>query len=95
MSTPVPIVTVSRYTVSCLPIDHRDRRHFEIHVSQRRDGRWSVGDFFDFFDPDGDRHEEAWPMSETEALEVARRIAPQLVVKGSTVADVLARGGGQ
>lgn len=95
MSTPEPIVTATRYSVSCLPISHRDRGHFEIHVQRRRDGRWSVGDFFDYFDPDGKRHEEAWPMSEDDAFELAKRLAPQMAVNGRTVADVLARRGGQ
>jgi len=95
VSTPEPVVTVSQYTVSCLPSDHPEQHHFAVVVRSRGDGRWTVSDGFDYFAPTGEYSADPWPMSENDALELAKRIAPTMVVQGHTVAEALARGGGQ
>ncbi|MEU6582835.1 hypothetical protein [Nocardia sp. NPDC046763] len=90
---PEPIVTATMYAVSCLPIDHPDNPHYRVAVRRRSGGQWVVSDGFDFYDPTGAPSAEPWPMERGDALELAKRIAPKLVVNGRTVTDVLARGG--
>ncbi|MEU6582774.1 hypothetical protein [Nocardia sp. NPDC046763] len=93
--TPAPTVTTAEHTVSCVPFGHPNRRHLEIKVRQRRDGRWNVSDGFEFYDPSGQPSDEPWPMDEAEGLELAKRLAPAMTVEGCTVADELGLWGGQ
>lgn len=98
---PPPSVIVIRYDVSCLPEGHRDRHHFTIQVRYCGRDKWQVTDIYgDDYDADGvhayDRSRPV-PLERTRfdhdtALALAQRIAPQMVVNGRTVADVLANG---
>jgi hypothetical protein len=42
MSTPEPTAMATKYDVSCLPVDHRERIHFTLYVEWRGDDRWAV-----------------------------------------------------
>lgn len=104
ISTPDPIVTVSRYDVSCLPAGHRDYGHFLIEVDRYTGDRgelWTVRDADGRYNVDGNPGGTVLIpgadelMTVETALALAQRLAPTLVVNGRTVADVLARGGGQ
>lgn len=95
MTTPEPTVIISQYTVSCLPIDHPERRYFEMYVSQRRNRGWYVMDGFYYFTPTGESTREPSPMPQGEALELAKRLAVLMTINGWTVADVLTRGGAE
>ncbi|MFF0546978.1 hypothetical protein ACFYTF_29490 [Nocardia thailandica] len=93
MAVPDPTVTVTEHTVSCLPIDHRDRRYFEVQVKRHRSGNWYVTDSFEFYGAAAERRSMPALMTEPEAIAVARQIAPAMVVNGHTVAAALAAGG--
>lgn len=53
MRIPDPIVTTTRYEVSCLPADHPWRRHFTITVEYRSDGQWVSSEGGAFLAADG------------------------------------------
>lgn len=94
------------YAVSCLPPEHRDAYHFTIHVEWRNKDLWCVKNGAYCYDRDGVEEYESNPSSRTdefkqrfrfpldEALEIAKRVAPQMTVNGRSVQDVLAWGGG-
>lgn len=42
MTTPEPIVQVTKYTVNCLPEDGIDSHVFQLTVEYRGNGRWGV-----------------------------------------------------
>ncbi|WP_405137447.1 hypothetical protein [Nocardia sp. NBC_01388] len=105
--SPEPVVTVTRYEVSCLPEEHRDRRSFSMSVAYRGGEKWCVTDTFECYDLDGHPsfegrascRDDAWSARHwfdlVTALALANRLAPAMRVNGQSVADVLARGGGQ
>lgn len=89
---PDPTVAVTRYAVTCLPAGHRMTRHFTIQVEARGGGLWAVLHQGMEAGPSG-----AWRprglggrFKVTTALELAKRLAPDLTVNGHTVADALA-----
>ncbi|WP_280396013.1 hypothetical protein [Nocardia brasiliensis] len=88
---PEPEVRVTGYSVSCLPAEHPEARHWSIPVTRVRDGRWVVGADGEWYDRDGEFSEAPVPMDLDTALAVARRGAPQLELMGRTVAEVLAQ----
>jgi hypothetical protein len=101
--TPLPTVTATEYTVSCLPIDHIDRHHFEIKVAWRGPDQFAVMEGPYCLGADGDWEYEMQPSSRTdkwlaghrfpldEALALARDAAAEMTCNGHTVADALAR----
>lgn len=91
----------TEYVVSCLPREHRAHRHFSLRVQALGD-RWAVTDGGEPLGLDGqpvspmpsETREEWQARSRFDldtALDLARRVAPTLVVNGRTVADVLFR----
>jgi hypothetical protein len=103
MSTPEPIVTVTKYEVSCLPIDHRERPHFTIFVEWRGVDRWAVCDGFRSclgadgvwgYEPSPSNREDDWLDAHRfdldTALALAKEQAPLMTVNRWTVAEVLA-----
>ncbi|WP_327139403.1 hypothetical protein [Nocardia sp. NBC_01327] len=93
--SPEQVVTVTRYEVSCLPEEHRDRRHFTVRVQHTGYGAWVVGRDDEWYGPQFDPRERPVEMDLVTALKVANVVAPLMVVNGRTVADVLAHEGGQ
>lgn len=100
---PEPTVKVTAYSVSCLPETNINAPHFTARAEYRGRGGWAVTDGFHVYAADGSRAHEHIPTERTEeflarfrhgeleAVALAKRIAPTLVVNGYTVADVLAR----
>ncbi|WP_433574171.1 hypothetical protein [Nocardia brasiliensis] len=88
---PAPDVRVTGYSVSCLPTEHPEVRHWSIPVTRTRDGRWVVGADGEWYDRDGEFGEAPVPMDLDTALAVAREGAPRLELMGRTVAEELRR----
>ena len=96
-----PVVRVSRYTVSCLE-DERDRGSWDLSVEERGEGRWAVLHLSYCLGADGRFVYEPSPSNRTdeflashrfgldEALALAKRAAPDVVVNGMRPADVIA-----
>ncbi|MCM6776262.1 hypothetical protein NDR87_18790 [Nocardia sp. CDC159] len=100
----IPVgVHASRYTVTCLPIDHFEAHLFSVHVEYTGRGRWAVRRLKRCYDINGKPDWESIPSERTDewldrfrfdrdtALAVARRVAPTLIVNGTTVPRALAR----
>jgi hypothetical protein len=98
-----PAVRVSRYTVSCLPESEVDRGSWDIDVEERGGGRWAVlkrvgqclgSDGRFVYEPSpSNRTDEflaAHRFGLDEALALARRAAPEVVVNGMRPVDVIA-----
>ncbi|WP_189160936.1 hypothetical protein [Sphaerisporangium melleum] len=95
-------MTATRYEVSCLPVDHRERRHFTLTVEYRGRGLWAVSDGFEVLGKDGTWDHEPLSSSREEdwiaahrfdldtALEIAKKAAPHITINGFTVEKVLA-----
>jgi len=93
--------TATHYTVSALPLEHREAGHFSLTVEWRGDGRWAVCRGRMCLDADGVADFESQPSSRADAwlaahrfdldtaLALAVREAPGLTCNGYTVADVL------
>lgn len=95
-----PAVIPIRYDVSCLPEGHPDRRHFTVQLRYCGEGQWAATDIFgDEYDENGEqgvyRSNPRRRFDFDTALELAKRIAPELNVDGHSVADVLARSEGR
>lgn len=100
MTAPIAEVTVDRFVVSCLPVDHVAWASYSLFVVFRRNlGGWVVTDGVVNLDADGRRHyasvasvadraKYTFP-SEVEALAVARRLAAVMAPNGKPVHDVL------
>lgn len=98
---PEAVAHPTKYSVSCLPIDHPDAYMFTIHVVWRGKDRWAVKRSEFCYDAKGRERFEPNPSSRTDAflrryrhsfddaMELAKRIAPTLTVYGRTAADVL------
>lgn len=99
-----PNVRATRYEVSCLLPDHIDVDLFTIAVEWRGKDRWAVllrGHWALGTDGEWSREpipsyrEDDWLASHRfgldEALKLAKREAPKVIVNGLTVADVLAK----
>lgn len=91
-TAPAPdvIVSTTRYTVSVLPADDVNHKLFALQVELKPRG-WIVHNGHEFFGPDGGRelsqstaHHFA---GHEEALELAKTLAPGLVVMGATATD--------
>ncbi len=94
-------ITPTRYSVSMLPIDHREHGHFEITVEWRGDGRWAVMHMGYCLGTDGDWEYESIPSERRDewlathrfdldtALRLAKEAAPKVTVNGWTVERVL------
>lgn len=94
MTLPEPTVTATRYTVSCLPLDHGSYRHFALTVKHVGDGEWTVTDGPYGLKADGTvDYERGWGdrFGLDTALKLAKEHAPKITVNGYTVADALAR----
>lgn len=98
MTAPEPIVTATSYRVSCLPFDHPDCRHYALAVTYRTRGAeagFAVTDGEVYFSQGGFMTDVAVLMPLDQALALAKRIVPGIVVGDRTVADVLAQGMGE
>lgn len=91
---PEVIVSITRYTVSVLPADDINHRHYALHVELKPDG-WIVGDGHRYYHPDG-----SWQPGQglahrfadcEDALAVAREAAPEWNANGLTATDVYHR----
>lgn len=99
-----PMVEVTRYEVSCLPLDHLERPSFTVNVEYRGYGKWAVKKAPWCYDADGERDYESVPCERTDewlaryrhdlddALRIAREVAPGLKNGRWTVADALEHG---
>lgn len=90
MSTPVH-VTVSAYQVSVLPEDHPLHRHARVHVAGSDTTGWTAVVQGEYVQADGSLSYTAhrWPTA-TDALAVARMLAPVLVLNDGREAWQLA-----
>lgn len=95
-NTPEVLVDITRYEVSVLPADDINRRHHVLYVDRTRRGTWIVNDGHGGYDIDGDwapglavAHEFA---DYDDALDLARRLAPNLAANGRTAAEVHRQG---
>lgn len=98
-------VDVTQVSVSVLPLDHRERRHFEITVEWRGNDRWAVmhlgfalgrdGEWD--YEPRTSAREDGWldehRFGYDEAFRLAVAAAPDLTVNGHRAADIAAREG--
>ena len=94
-SSPEPIVSITRYEVSVLPRDDINRKYFTLFVELTRSGAWIVHDGHGGYDIDGDwapglavAHEFA---DCDDALDLAKRLAPNVTVNGHTATDAYRR----
>jgi hypothetical protein len=91
-ATPEVTVNITRYTVSALPADNINHKHYALHVELTRGG-WIVHDQHGGYDIDGDwapglavAHKFA---DYEDALALAKKLAPNVTVNGYTVTDAL------
>lgn len=91
---PDVVVAVTRYTVSVLPADDVNHKVFALQVELRPRG-WVVHNGHEYFGPDGSTEysESTAHMfaDYDDALDLARRTAPGLIVMGSTATEVYHR----
>lgn len=99
-----PAVTPTTYSVSILPMDHREHGHFEVTVEWRGNDRWAVLHSGYCLGADGEWDYERRPSSRTDewlashrfdldtALRLAKDVAPGITVNGWTVEWALATG---
>ena len=87
---PDVIVNITRYTVSVLPADNINHKHFALYVELTRGG-WIVHDGHGGYDIDGDwaydlgvAHEFA---DYDDALALAKRLAPNVIANGQTATE--------
>lgn len=95
---PEPTVSVASYDVSCLPLNHPDRRHFTLRVTRRRfRGKigFGVTDGIEWYGHGGSVHEQPVLHAEVDAVALACQLAPLMTVNGHTVADALTRTAGE
>lgn len=95
---PEPVVLVTEYTVSCLPKDHHERRHFDITVEHWRGDLWRVKHAGYYLTVPGEwspDYQKAVHADLDTALILARAEAPKITVGGFTVADALKMGAGR
>ncbi|MFJ3289936.1 hypothetical protein ACIPMW_32210 [Streptomyces sp. NPDC086669] len=92
--SPELIVSITRYEVSVLPHDDINRRYFTLFVELSRGG-WIVHDGHGGYDIDGDwapglavAHKFA---DYEDALDLAKRLAPNVTVNGHTATDAYRR----
>jgi hypothetical protein len=85
-----PQVRRIAYSVSCLPEDHIDARHFTIRVEYVSNGLWQVTDGWSFLGADGTWSEDFSSHELHVALDLAKEAAPKMTAGNHTVADVMA-----
>lgn len=95
-----PYVQITRFDVSCFPVDGEDHGHFAVTVEYRGRDRWAVLRHGQCLNTDGEwdyeirvsERDDEWIAAHRftmqEALRRAREIAPTLTVNGWTVEDV-------
>ncbi|MFD9721062.1 hypothetical protein [Streptomyces sp. NPDC059076] len=95
-SMPAALVDVTRYEVSVLPATDINRKLFALHVERTRRDTWIVHNGHGAYDIDGDwapgtalAHEFA---TAEEALDLARRLAPNVTVNGHTATHAYHQG---
>lgn len=98
-----PTVETVAYQVSCLPSSHPDAQHFSLRVERRSTDpdRWAVTEGFVCYDANGRQEYESTVTNRTDtfrrqfrhtltdAMELARKIAPTMTVNGWTVQALL------
>lgn len=93
-----------RYVVSPVPLDHQDRRYFQMVVDYRHDGQWVITDGYEpaqLLARDGtwsyppQRGREQWTQARRysldEALDIAAANVGALTCNGLTAAEMQAR----
>jgi hypothetical protein len=94
MATPDPIVSITRYAVSVLPVDDINRKYFVLYVELKPHG-WIVTDGHQYYGPnDGVELSQSTAhhfADYDDALAVARRLAPDLTVNGHTATEAYRR----
>jgi hypothetical protein len=104
MTDPTPHVHITKYLVTCLPLDSIDSSTWSVDVEYAGFGRWAVRlrghscydiDGNQSWEPIPSEREDAWlgrhRFDLDTALELARKVAPTIVVNGLTPAQVLER----
>lgn len=103
MPDPTSEVHITKYLVSCLPLDDINTLTWSVNVEYAGNGRWAVRRMKRCYDIDGVQDWEPIPSEREDewldryrfdldtALDVARRVAPTIVVNGLTPAQVLER----
>jgi hypothetical protein len=93
-------VQITEFDVSCFPLDHEERHHFNITVEYRGRGLWAIkhhamclGDDGEWdYEPSPSNREDDWlethRFTMQDAIRLAREAAPKLQVNGWTVQDV-------
>jgi hypothetical protein len=94
-----PTVRVTTYTVTCLPPDTPDAEAWQITVERRSRDMWAIRQRSWFltsggrWEVAGEREDGGWltehhfPLN--EAIELAKRAAPHVIVSGLTPAALL------
>jgi hypothetical protein len=97
-----PAAYPTAYTVTCLPDETPDANSWELTVEYRGRGLWAIKRWSNCLSRNGEwdyehipsEREDEWlaehrfPLE--EALELAKKAAPDVIVNGMTAADVLA-----
>lgn len=88
------ITEVTQFSVSCLPLDHEDHALFSLNVVWRSPGKWAVERLGNNYSKTGRARREPLNSSKTEAflrtyrfsleeaLRIADKLAPKIVVNG-------------
>lgn len=93
-TVPEPVVQITRYTVSVLPADDINHKHYALQVELKPDG-WIVHTGHEYYVGEGE-----WDPSQArahrfgdhqEALKLARLLAPNLTCNGRTAAETYRR----
>lgn len=91
MNSTEPIVTITRYTVSVLPVDDINHRYFALTVELTARGEWVVHDGHGAYSADGTWTQGrlgAHPFADySDAIALAKRLAPAVTVNGRTATD--------
>jgi hypothetical protein len=93
-ATPDVIVSITRYTLSVLPADDVNHKHYALHVELKPRG-WIVTDGHQYYGPDGGiefSQSTAHHFADyDDALTLAKETAPLLNVNGRTATDAYQR----
>jgi hypothetical protein len=89
MTTPEPIVQVTRFVVNCVPEKIMDADAWEIELKYYGDGRWVAHRHDKYLDVDGKWSWNRQVHNFDTALALAKKAAPDVVVNGYSVLDVI------
>lgn len=95
-----PFVQITKFDVSCFPVDDEEHGHFSVTVEYRGRDLWAVMRHGECLNANGEwdyetrpsEREDDWIAAHRftmqEAIRLARQVAPTLTVNGWTVDDV-------